>query len=140
MESSREPVLLFDGNCGLCSRLVRLVMRADSKGALRFASLQGEYARELLARHPELEGVDSIGWVEAGEVSSAERVAIRSEAILRLVHYLGYPWRTLAFGRVIPRSLRDRVYDWVARRRNRWYRDAVACRLPSEDERRRMIG
>lgn len=138
MESSREPILLFDGDCGLCSRLVRLVLRADGKGALRFASLQGEYARELLARHPELQGVDSIGWVEAGEVQ--ERVAIRSEAILRLVHYLGFPWRTLGLTRVIPRPIRDRLYDWVARRRHRWYRDAVACRVSAEDERRRMIG
>jgi predicted DCC family thiol-disulfide oxidoreductase YuxK len=118
---------------------VQLVLRADRKGSLRFAPLQGDFARGVLDRHRELEGVDSIAWVEWDE-RERERVRVRSEAVLRLAGYLGLPWRLLTLGRFIPRSIRDRLYDWVARRRHRWFRNAAACRLPSAAERERMVG
>ncbi|HET6836627.1 MAG TPA: DCC1-like thiol-disulfide oxidoreductase family protein [Gemmatimonadales bacterium] len=134
---ARQPVLLFDGDCGLCNRIVRLVLRADRNGSLRFASLQGDFARGVRLRHPELTGVDSMAWVEwHGE---HERVLVRSEAVLRLAGYLGHPWRLLSAGRVVPRPLRDGLYDWVAGRRGNWFRDAVACQLPTAAQRERIL-
>lgn len=135
----QQPVLLFDGDCGLCSRIVQLVLRADRNGSLRFASLQGDFAREVQARHPELAGIDSLAWVE-GNQDQTQRLLVRSEAVLRLAGYLGLPWRLLTAGRILPKPLRDALYDWVARRRRRWFRNAPACQLPTPEQRERLVG
>ena len=135
---ARQPVLLFDGDCGLCSRIVQLVFRADRKGTLRFAPLEGEFARGVRERHPRLAGIDSIAWVD-WDHADTEQVVVRSEAMLRLAGYLGGTWRLLAVGRVVPKPLRDWLYDWVARRRRRWFQDA-ACQLPTSAQRERMVG
>jgi predicted DCC family thiol-disulfide oxidoreductase YuxK len=129
------PVLLFDGECGLCNRVVQFVLRADRQGTLRFATLEGRFGRELRARHPELAGVDSVAWVEPIGDSAGERVFIRSEAALRVADYLGFPWRGMAVARLIPRAFRDRVYDWVARRRHRWFPRVPACSIPAAQSR-----
>lgn len=127
------PILLFDGECGLCNRVVQRILQADRKGTLRFASLQGRFARDLMARHPELSGVDSMAWVEPD--GAGERVLIRSEAALRVADYLGFPWRAMTVARLIPRALRDRGYDWVARRRHRWFPRVPACSIPTAESR-----
>ena len=132
------PVLLYDGTCGLCSRLVQFVLRVDPEGTLCFGSLQEGYARALWSRHPELREVDSVAWVESSP-TAGERVFIRSEAGLRLVRYLGYPWRLLALAHVIPRSVRDRLYDYVARRRHRWFDEAPVCALGTPQEQARFL-
>jgi predicted DCC family thiol-disulfide oxidoreductase YuxK len=138
MKASARPVLLYDGSCGLCSRLVQFVLRADPRGTLRFGSLQEGYARELWSRHPELRDVDSIAWVEILP-DGRERVSVRSEAALRLARYLNYPWRLLAFTRIVPRSLRDRLYDYVARRRHRWFGSAPSCALGNPQDQARFL-
>ena len=89
-------------------------------------------------RHPELTGVDSMAWVEWNQAH--ERVLVRSEAVLRLAGYLGHPWRLLTAGQVVPKPLRDGLYDWVARRRRKWYGDAAACQLPTPAQRERILG
>jgi predicted DCC family thiol-disulfide oxidoreductase YuxK len=127
------PILLFDGECGLCNRVVQRILQADRKGTLRFASLQGRFARDLIARHPELSGVDSMAWVEPH--GAGERVLIRSEAALRVADYLGFPWRAMTVARLIPRPLRDWGYDWVARRRHRWFPRVPACSIPAAESR-----
>jgi predicted DCC family thiol-disulfide oxidoreductase YuxK len=138
MKASGRPVLLYDGSCGLCSRLVQFVLRADPGGRLRFGSLQEGYARELWSRHPELRDVDSMAWVETLP-DGYERVSFRSEAALRLARYLKYPWRLLALTRLVPRSLRDRIYDYVARRRHQWFGSAPACGLGTPQDQARFL-
>jgi predicted DCC family thiol-disulfide oxidoreductase YuxK len=135
-----SPIVLFDGSCGVCTRTVRLVLRADRKRTLRFASLQGEYARSLAARHPLLEEVDSMGWVEP-KPEGGEQVFVRSEAVLRLGRYLGFPRPVVFLGRLIPRRFRDGLYDWVAKRRHRWFATQPACSINNSTELRdRMVG
>lgn len=139
MRDPPTPVLLFDGDCGLCSRVVQLVLHADRKGSLRFAPLQGDFAREVLARHGELKDVDSMAWVER-DLQGIERVLVRSNAVLSLAGYLGFPWRALTLGRVVPAFIRNGVYDWVARHRHQWFPPDPACRIPTAAERARMVG
>jgi len=134
----RAPVLLFDGSCGFCSRLVQVVLRADRGGSLCFASLQGDFGRAVLARHRELEGVDSMAWVEPSPGGATEHVLIRSEAVMRLARYLGFPWRLLTLARLVPASGRDRLYDWFARHRHRWSMGAATCSLPLAEHRGRF--
>lgn len=112
-DSSSSPVLLFDGVCGLCNWTVRVVLRLDRRGTLRFAPLGGAFAAAVLQRHPELRDVDSLVLVEPAEA----RVHVKSSAVLRLAHHLGGPWRVLGVSRVVPRALLDWAYDLVARHR-----------------------
>lgn len=136
-----SPVLLYDGECGFCDRTVKFAMRHDREGTLRFAPLQGPFAAEVRARHPELAGVDSLVWVEpASDRASAERVWIRSAGALRLGRHLGGLWRVLALiATVIPPALRDWAYDAFARRRYRWFGTSEACALPTAEERARFL-
>ena len=131
-------LLLYDGNCGFCASSVQWVLRRDRQGTLRFAALQGETARPILARHPELAGVDSVVWVvDAG--GAGERVQVRSTAAIAVAWYLGGLWGllgTIAVG--IPRGLRDWGYDLVAKHRHTLISDP-ACLLPTPAERARFL-
>jgi predicted DCC family thiol-disulfide oxidoreductase YuxK len=122
-----EPDLLFyDGGCGLCHRSVRFVVARDPRGCFRFAPLGGETFRAAVP--PALrEGLpDSI------VLRTAEgRLLVRSDAALHVLRRLGGGWRLLAslLG-LLPRRLRDAGYDFVARRRVRWFASPTdACPL-----------
>jgi predicted DCC family thiol-disulfide oxidoreductase YuxK len=131
------PVLLYDGACGFCSAVVQTVLRRDRRRTLRFAALQGAHARDLLARHPELAGVDSLLWVEPS--ARGERVYVRSDAGLRLARYLAGPWYLALAVRLVPRLLRDSAYDVVARHRHRLGARAEACFVPPPEVRARFL-
>jgi predicted DCC family thiol-disulfide oxidoreductase YuxK len=131
------PVLLYDGACGFCSALVQTVLRRDRRRTLRFAALQGAYARGLIARHPELAGVDSLVWAETS--ARGERVLVRSEAGLRLARYLAGPWHLALAVRLVPRALRDSAYDLVARHRHVLHGPSDTCFVPPPDVRERFL-
>lgn len=133
------PVLLYDGACGFCGTAVRLALRHDRRGTLRFAALGSAWGRGVAARHPELEGTDSMVWLEPGGAGAPERVFVRSEAALRLAAYLGGAWRLLSAARAVPRAVRDAAYDLVARHRHR-LPGGGACVVPSAAERARFLG
>lgn len=111
------PVLLYDGACGFCAESVQLVLRHERRGRVRFAPLQGVFAASVRSRHPELQSVDSMLWVEPAE-SGADRVFVRSAAVLRLASYLGGVWRVLLLGYLLPTAVRDGLYDFIARHRH----------------------
>jgi predicted DCC family thiol-disulfide oxidoreductase YuxK len=131
-------LLLYDGTCGFCASSVQWVLRRDRRGTLCFAALQGETAKPILARHPELAGVDSVVWVEDPE-GAEERVQVRSGAAIAVGWYLEGWWgmlATLAVG--IPRGVRDRGYDLIARHRHKLTRNGPECLLPTAEERGRF--
>jgi predicted DCC family thiol-disulfide oxidoreductase YuxK len=129
------PLLLYDGVCALCNGTVRFVLRRDRLGAARFAPLQGPTAASVLARHPDLQAVDSMVWIDA-----AGAVFIRSDAILAIGRYLGGFWGAVAsVVRRVPRPLRDWAYDRVARVRYRVFGKYDACPVPPAGQRARFL-
>ena len=134
-------MLLYDGTCGFCAESVQFVLRHDrARRTLRFASLQGATGSEVRARHPELDAVDSVIWFEPDADSRREVVLVRSTAVLRVLRYLGGAWRVLGWlGAVVPRPIRDAVYDLVARHRHKLVRGAPVCVIPTADQRDRFI-
>ena len=133
-----NPVLLYDGECGMCADGVQRVLRYDHQGTLRFAPLQGAFASAVKARHPELAQVDSMVWVEpAGD--GTERLFVRSAAGLRIARYLGGLWNIFLVGYAIPGSWRDAVYDFIARHRHHLSGKAESCLVPSPDIRNRFL-
>ena len=123
-EAPDATVLLYDGVCALCNWTVRVMLRLDRRRRIHFAPLDGDYAADVLARHPEAREIDSLilvepspGALEAGEAGGGERVVVKSEAVLRLARHLGGPWRAAAVLRLVPRAVRDWAYDRIARHR-----------------------
>jgi len=135
------PVLLFDGTCGLCHGFVRFLVNRDRKGTMRLATLEGPIGLEIVARHPEAHGVDSVVWVEWGGGGAAGReiVSVKSDAALAAFRYLGLPWSLLAAFRIVPHFIRDRVYDFVARNRYQWFGRYDSCPLPRAEDRARYL-
>ena len=137
--TTNQPLLLYDGTCGFCQATVQFVLRHDRKRSLRFARLEGEHGRAVIETHPELEGIDSIVWVEENANTGASRVLTRSGAALRIVRYLGGAWLLLLVFREFPRPWRDRLYDFVARHRHRLMGRAESCLVPAEEDRHRFL-
>ena len=132
------PVLLYDGLCGFCDGTVQFVLKHDRRGTLKFATLQGEFAREVIARHPELAGVDSLVLVER-DSSGVEHVHVRSDGALQVARYLGGAWHLARGVAIVPRFLRDWAYDRFARVRYRVFGRYDACPIPSPEQRARFI-
>ena len=118
MTAPSHNLVLYDGVCALCNWTVRVVLRLDRAGRVRFAPLGGEYAAHALERHPEARDVDSLILVEPGD---AEGALVKSDAVLRLAYHLGGAWRASAVLWLVPRPVRDWVYDRVARHRYRLF-------------------
>lgn len=132
------PVLLYDGICGFCNSAVQTILRLDRRKTMRFAALDSDFARAVVARHPALAGVDSVVYVD-NPGAPDERVTVRSAAALRVAEYLGGPWRTLRVAGVIPGSVRDRLYDGFARIRYRVFGKHDSCPIPAADVRARFL-
>lgn len=140
-EVEHTPVLLYDGECGVCARSVQFVLQHEPQSAgarLRFAPMHGEFAATVFARHPALRAIDSVVWYERPASGAADTVYVRSAAVLEALRYLGGGWRRLAtVGGLVPRALRDAAYNAIARRR--LLLAPRACLLPTAPHRERFL-
>lgn len=132
--SQHHPIILFDGVCNLCNASVNFVIDRDPDALFRFGALQSDAGRALLAEHGVDERwLDSIVLVEEGTVYTA------SDAALRIAVRLKGPWTLMHVFRIVPRPVRDVVYNWIARNRYRWFGKQDACRLPTPELKSRFI-
>lgn len=127
------PLVLFDGVCNLCNAAVRFIIPRDPRGHFQFAPLTSDAAARALASVPLAERPDSVVLIDEG------RVFTRSEAALRILRRLEFPW-SLAYALILlPRALRDWGYDAIARRRYRWFGRHEQCPIPSPSIRDRFL-
>lgn len=135
-----NPIILYDGVCGLCNRLTQFLLKHDKDGRLRFASLQSDFAEKVLRRHGfDAKDLDTVHVVENYEQPD-ERVLQRSDAILRAGRELGGVWSTSsAIAKVVPRAVRDLVYRFVATNRYRVFGKYDTCMLPDPNQRSRFL-
>ena len=136
---SSHPVLLYDGLCGFCNKSVQLILRHDKRKTMYFAALQSEYGQSILTRHPELASIDSLVFVEPLDFAYLERVFVRSNAALHIARYLGGVWKLALAGYLVPRRLRDYLYDQFAKRRYRWFGKYDSCLQPPPGVRERFL-
>jgi predicted DCC family thiol-disulfide oxidoreductase YuxK len=129
-----SSVVLFDGVCNLCNAAVRFVIDRDPNARFRFAALDSEAARALLQTAPLPAALlDSIVLVEE------EGVFTRSDAALRIARRLTFPWPLAYVFILVPRVLRDALYDWIARHRYRWFGRRETCMLPTPELKGRFL-
>lgn len=136
--SAGRNLVLYDGVCGLCDRAVQFLLEKDRAGAFHYAALQGETAAAVRRRHPRLEGVDSVVLVR-DHGTPDEKVFLRSGAALEIAAVLSGFRRVVSWLRLVPRPLRDFVYDQVARRRYGWFGKLDSCKLPLPAVRARFL-
>jgi len=129
-----RPLLLFDGDCSLCSAAVKFVLRWERRPDLAFLPLAEARAQALLAsRGLDPATCDSVVlWDEQG-------LWLRSDAALRVAAGLRWPWSLGRWLRVVPRRARDWLYDALARRRKRWFGRPSECWLPPPAQRARFL-
>ena len=135
-----NPVVLFDGWCPLCVGTIRFVLKRDRTRLFRFAPFDSATARDLLHRcavdpHA-LDGVRSgttVALIYRG------RLQTKSDAALGIVARLPLPWRALSVLRLVPRSIRDRSYSAIARRRHRIWGRLDSCHVPESEDRDRFL-
>jgi len=138
-ESNSKPIVLYDGVCGLCNRLNQFLLKRDPHDRFRFASLQSEFARALLARH----GADSRDLdtfyvvIDHGEPS--ERVLDRSDGIIYMLTQLGGLWSLAGAAKILPKALRDGMYRIVARNRYRVFGKHESCMMPDPLHRHKFL-
>ena len=119
-----RPVIVFDGDCVMCSAFARFVLRHDRRGRYRLLPAQTPL-ESALYRHYGLDPDD----YESNILIEDGRAWLRSEASLRIAQGLGGPWRLIGTLRWLPLSWRDGLYDIAARNRMRWFGRRDVCLL-----------
>lgn len=135
-------LVLYDGTCGLCDRSVRFLLPRDRRGALRFAPLQGDLGRRLLAAHRLPPGVEADTFVAVeARGTDRERVWTRGSAAARVLRAIGGAWALVGVLLwVVPRPVVDGAYDLLARVRYRIFGRHEACLAPPEGWGERFVG
>lgn len=129
-----ERIIVFDGICNWCHAWVDFTINHDPHAKFKFGLLQSEQAKEILnALHLPTENFGTFMLLEHG------RVYTKSTAALRIVKHLSGFWPLFYLGIMIPRPLRDALYDYVARHRYRWMGKADTCRVPTPTEHGRFV-
>jgi len=135
------PVLLYDGECGLCNALVRFMLRRDQTGRLRFAALQSRPAQEYLtAQGLPTADFDSLVFVPDWSRPAPGAALLRTDGALAALAELGGGWRTVAKLRGLPRWLRDPFYKLVARTRYALFGQYRPTPLPDPSWAGRFLG
>lgn len=115
----REVNAFYDGQCGLCHLAVSFLLKRDRDGALRFAPIQTQVYRRFARQHHIALTPRSI----IVQDPKSGRLLAESAAVLYLLRHCRAPWPLVAaFGFLVPRTLRDRLYRWVAGTRHRWFK------------------
>jgi predicted DCC family thiol-disulfide oxidoreductase YuxK len=135
-----SPILLYDGVCGLCNRLVQFILRRDRQAIFRFAALQSSFAARILSRHgANPTDLDTVYLVLNHELPD-ESLLSRSDAVLFVLKKLGRFWRVAALLlQLLPGLLRDPLYNVIARNRYRIFGRSDVCTLPSDADHIRFL-
>ncbi len=128
-----DKIILFDGVCNLCSASVRFVIKRDKKRIFQFAPLQSEFAKRVILEKNITNSVKTIVLVKD------DKIYLRSDAALEICKELGGLWPGLYFFKIIPRFIRDAVYNFISEHRYQWFGRTEECWLPSPDLNARFV-
>jgi len=127
------PIIFFDGVCNLCNNSVNFIIRRDPEAIFRFSSLQSTVAKELLPPEIKENKLRSILLLKNGVVFQ------KSNAALEIVRQLNGFWPIFYIFKVIPKFIRDALYNLVSNNRYRWFGKRNTCRVPTAEEKERFV-
>lgn len=127
------PVVFYDGDCGFCNRSVQFILDHERLHEVRFCALQSETAQRFFRDKgfPEPDLSTFYFW-------DGNRLSERSSGALRVAAFLKFPYSWMRVGWIVPRFMRDAVYNWIAKRRHKLAKQQ--CALPTPEQRKRFIG
>ncbi len=128
-----KSLILFDGYCYMCNRVVQFILKFDRRKVFLFAPLESSAGLYWKEKWKIPESVDSIILIEENDF------LLKSDAALKIIKQLGGFFRVLLIFRVIPQSWRDHVYDLIAKHRFRWFGRRGSCMMPTKEQRERFI-
>lgn len=129
-----RPIIIFDGHCVLCSRFARFILRQDRRGAFRLTAAQTSLGQALF-RHL---GLDPVNF-ETNVLLDNGQAYFKSDGAIRMFAHLGFPWALARVARVVPTGLLDRLYDFVAKNRLKWFGSHSVCFLADPSHRDRFL-
>jgi predicted DCC family thiol-disulfide oxidoreductase YuxK len=138
--SEGAHLVLYDGVCGLCSRLLRFLLKHDRRAVFSFASLQSEVGKAMVERFGGNPDELTSFHVLANYRADDTQMFSRSRAALFVAGELGWPWKMAVLMRVLPNFILDHVYTVVARNRYRVFGRYERCLIPRPEFRRRFVG
>ena len=130
----KGSILLFDGHCSLCNAAVDFVLKRNTKKKLLLASIQGTAGQRVLKMYqlpPSY--LDTLVLVEQGQLY------LGSTAALRVARLLRGGWPLFYALIIIPKGLRDRIYQWIGKNRYKWFGRRASCRMPTASERAHFL-
>jgi predicted DCC family thiol-disulfide oxidoreductase YuxK len=129
----RSPMLVYDGSCGFCSRSVQFMLRHERRHDLLFVNRDSELGQRL-RRECGLESVQSMLWIEGGQVFA------KSGAVIKAAAYLGGWWSRLAvLGALCPSFILNGVYEFIAKNRRQLSSNTAVCLTPGPEQRNRFL-
>jgi len=131
---TQHSIILFDGVCNLCNAAVRFVIKRDKENQFLFASLQSEEGKKILAEH-NFSGneINSFILVENGKYFD------QSTAALKVVKKLNGPWSFLYGFVIIPKFIRDGIYNIISKKRYQWFGRKDKCMIPTPELRTKFL-
>ena len=125
-QTKQKSILLFDGVCILCNGAIQFVITRDRKNKFMFASLQSASGQDLLLKFGlNISNFDSFVLV------TNEHYYTKSTAALKVAQELGGMWQMLYIFIIVPKFIRDGIYDFVSRNRYKWFGKKDHCMLPT---------
>ena len=133
MENS--PIILFDDRCNLCSRSVQFIFDHDSEGSFKFTPLQSKPGESLIAKV----GIENDP-LESMILIEGSRFLKKSDAIIRISQQLPGKWAYISYLSIIPKPIRDAIYDLIARYRHKWFGQQSSSPYPFYEDKNRFNG
>jgi len=139
VRESEKAIVLYDGVCGLCNRAVQFLLKRDRQDRFQFASLQSNIASRVLQRHGlDHKSLDTVYTVlNYGEPN--ETLLAKGDAFLFFAKVIGGIWSLAQVGRIIPRPIRNWLYDFIARHRYQVFGRSESCMLPDPKQRHKFL-
>ena len=137
MSNQNKFIILFDGVCNLCNTSVNFIIKKDKKNKFMFTSLQSDVAKKLLLQFNSKindNNLDSIVLIKQN------KIYYKSTAALIIGKELKFPYNLSFLFIIIPKFIRDFIYDVIAKNRYKWFGKKDTCIIPSEDELNRFLG
>lgn len=132
--TKHKRVILFDGVCNLCNASVQFVIERDSKKQFFFASLQSETGQSVLQKHGlPTTHFNTLLLIEDGILYT------QSSAALKIARHLDGLWKAMYVFIIIPSFIRNKVYDFIAANRYKWFGKQESCWLPTPELKQRFL-
>lgn len=129
---SDNAIVLFDGVCNFCNSSINFIIKRDKEGYFKFAPLQSEIAQKLVGDKTK-PMPESVILIEKGHTYD------RSSAALRIAKKLNGLWPLLYIFIIVPKPIRDAVYNLIGRNRYKWFGKTEACMIPTPEVRSRFL-